>query len=132
MKSHVGFAFTEGRCAVFHIPARHRFVIEQLKLSRLAEHGCVLVHLEMKAPRHNWKVTLYCPPADASPDFSGALPTGVPIVLTGSSRNTLLFNNREGENSPLVPAWTYLQVWGYLEADEFASGSWGVARRLAA
>jgi hypothetical protein len=105
-----GFAFTEGKEAIFRVPSGHRFVIEHLILSPGEEHGTTEVHMVTRSRRMFQHLSL----------ATGADVT-TPIVVHGSTENTLLFHNRIEPSSSTVPADTYVQLWGYLEPTEDAT-----------
>lgn len=107
-----GFAFTEGKEANFRVPSGHRFVIEHLFVSGHDKQENVEVHLVTRSRRMFQHLSL----------ATGAEMT-TPIVVHGSTDNTLLFRNRFEPSSSTVPLDTYVQMWGYLEPTEGAT-SW--------
>lgn len=112
----VGFAFTEGHKAVFHVPSGHRLVIEHVKLSCWSKHEHVEIHLVTES-RHMFRLMwLTSWPEQASLGDNAETGTAVPILVRGSTANTLLFSNGSARGSSTVPPDTYVQVWGYLEA----------------
>ena len=105
-----GFAFTEGKDATFRVPSGHRFAIEHLLVSGADGHEPVDVHM---VTRSRWLFQHL------------SLATGcdvtTPIVIHGSTENTLLFHNGIEPASSKVPRDTYVQMWGYLEPTEDAT-----------
>jgi hypothetical protein len=46
-----------------------------------------------------------------------------PILVHGSTDNTLMFSNRLAGSSSTVPPDTYVQLWGFLEPTEDATSA---------
>jgi hypothetical protein len=100
----LGFAFTEGHEAIFHVPSRHRFVIEHLIVSGSDDHEKTEVDMVTRSRRLFRHISLA--------SSGGVRP---PILVHGSTENTLLFRNGVEGSSSTVPPDTYVQMWGYLE-----------------
>jgi hypothetical protein len=105
-----GFAFTEGKDATFRVPSGHRFVIEHLFVSRPDHQQDIQVHMVTRSRRLFQHLSL----------TTGADVTK-PIVVHGSTENTLLFRNVVEPSTSTVPPNTYVQMWGYLEPTEDAT-----------
>jgi hypothetical protein len=110
-----GFAFTEGHEATFHVPAGHRYVIEQMSVSCWATNQPTDLQLLTRSPHMFRQMTVACgmvaPSGHEMPDAGAA----APIQVNGSTSNTLLFSNGKSHSSSTVPPQTYVQLWGYLE-----------------
>lgn len=111
------FAFTEGREATFHVPNRHRFVIEQVTVSSPVTHG-LDVQMVTRSRHMFRQITLPCGRAGQSDRPTVVAGTDRPILVPGSTANTLLFSNGIEHNSSTVPTDAYVQLWGYLEPTE--------------
>jgi hypothetical protein len=105
-----GFAFTEGKEATFRIPSGHRFVIEHLFVQVCDDQAHFEVHMVTRSRRMFQHLSL-ATDADVT----------TPIVVHGSTENTLLFRNGIEPRSSTVPPDAYLQMWGYLESTEDAT-----------
>lgn len=117
-----GFAFTEGSEATFHVPSRHRFVIEHIHVSSPnREHADV--QLVTKSPHMYRQLTLTSGPDQASLGKGAQTGTSTPILVHESTANTFLFGDGEAYSSSTVPLGTYVQVWGYLEPTHDALSS---------
>ena len=110
----LGFAFTEGNQAIFYVPSRHRFVIENLDILCGADVEHLQVQFVTRWSHMYRDMPLRCP-LDAPNEGKVSDDSAVPIVVNGSSANSFLFSNGESKNSSVVPRDTYIQVWGYLE-----------------
>jgi hypothetical protein len=77
-----GFAFTEGKEATFRVPSGHRFVIEHLFVSVSDGQEDVEVHMVTRSTRLFQHLSL----------ATGSDVT-TPIMVRGSTENTLLFRN---------------------------------------
>jgi hypothetical protein len=111
----LGFAFTAGNEATFHVPHGHRFVIENMNVSCWAKNDRVDVQLVTKSSYMFRQMSLTCWPEQTSPGKDGATRSATPILVNGSTANTFLFSNGDVHSSSTVPRDTYVQVWGYLE-----------------
>jgi hypothetical protein len=110
-----GFAFTEGHEATFRVPSGHRFVIEHVNVSCWAMDDRVEVQMVTRSPRMFQHISL----ASTNHPLAAAAwqPSDVstPILVHGSTDNTLLFSNEKERSTSTVPRDTYVQMWGYLE-----------------
>jgi hypothetical protein len=110
-----GFAFTEGHEATFRVPSGHRFVIEHVNVSCWAVDDRVEVQMVTRSPRMFQHISLAStshPQAAAAWQRSDV---STPILVHGSTDNTLLFTNEKERSTSRVPSDTYVQMWGYLE-----------------
>jgi hypothetical protein len=110
-----GFAFTEGHEATFRVPSGHRFVIEHVSFSCWAVHDSVEVQMVTRSPRMFQHISLA---STNDPHLAGSSQRSdvtTPLLVHGSTDNTLLFSNGIERSTSTVPADTYVQMWGYLE-----------------
>jgi hypothetical protein len=107
-----GFVFTEGQEATFRVPSGHRFVIENVIVSCDDEHGKAEVHMVTRSRRMFQHLSL-----ESSTNATA------PILVHGSTDNTLMFSNRLAGSSSTVPPDTYVQLWGFLEPTEDATSA---------
>ena len=105
-----GFAFTEGKEAIFRVPSGHRFVVEHLILSTGEGHE----KTELRMVTRSRRMFQYH-------SLSTDTDVTTPIVVHGSTESTLLFRNGIEPSSSTVPVDTYVQMWGYLEPTEDAT-----------
>ena len=105
-----GFAFTEGKEATFRVPSGHRFAIEHLLVSGADGREPIDVHMVTRSRRLFQHLSL-----------AAGCDVTTPIVIHGSTENTLLFRNAFEPSSSTVPPDTYVQIWGYLEPTEDAT-----------
>jgi len=106
-----GFAFTEGHEATFHVPSGHRYVIEQISTSNCVANEPEDVQLLTRSPHMFRQMTVASRTDHEKPDPG----LSAPVVVNGPTANTLLFSNGESHSAAIVPAGTYVQLWGYLE-----------------
>ena len=105
------FAFSEGHEATFRVPNRHRFVIEHVTVSSPAASASD-VQMVTRSKQMFRQMTLTCTPTETD--------TAHPILVPGSTNNTLLFSKGVEHCSSIVPTDTYVQLWGYLEPTDDA------------
>ena len=110
-----GFAFTEGHEATFHVPSGHRYVIEQLNVSCWTKNQQINLQLLTRSQHIFRQMTMSCGTEERSRDEQPCAYATVPIMVTGSTTNTLLFGDGKTYSSPTVPPHSYVQLWGYLE-----------------
>jgi hypothetical protein len=110
----LGFAFTEGNQAIFYVPSRHRFVIENVDILCGADDQDLQVQFITRWSHMYRDITLRRS-LDAPDEGKADDGSAVPIAVNGSSANSFLFSHGESKNSSVVPRDTYIQVWGYLE-----------------
>jgi len=99
-----GLAFTEGNEATFRVPSGHRFVIEHVFVQDCDDQ----THLEVNMVTRSRRMFQHLSLATSAEVTS-------PIVVHGSTENTLLFRNGVEPSSSTVPLDAYVQMWGYLE-----------------
>ena len=107
-----GFAFSEGHEASFRVPSRHRFVIEQVTVSGPDEHHKVDVYMVTRSRRMFQHLAL-----------TSSTNAMAPLLVHGSTDNTLVFSNGALGSSSTVPSDTYVQLWGFLEPTEDATSA---------
>ena len=106
----IGFAFSDGHEAVFHVPSGHRFVIEHVYVSSASQVDEVEVQMITRSSQMFRQMTI----GKSGEPVEGS----APLVVPGPSANTLLLRNGNQQSSFVVPAGMYLQIWGYLEPNE--------------
>jgi hypothetical protein len=115
------FAFTEGHEATFRVPSGHRFVIEHVTVSGPTS-NTVDVQMVTRSRHMFRQVSLPCGHGGQSVGPLPDMGADHPILLQGSTNNTLLFSNGTEHSSSTVPPETYVQMWGCLEpTDDWAS-----------
>jgi hypothetical protein len=103
----VGFAFSDGHEAIFHVPTGHRFVIEHVYVSPDSSEAEIEVQMITRSKQMFRQMTIG--------STNSRTEVSTPFVVPGSSANTLLFRNGGQQSSFLVPVGGYVQIWGYLE-----------------
>jgi len=116
------FAFSEGHEATFRVPNRHRFVIEHVTVSSPAASASD-VQMVTRSKQMFRQMTLTCSHAAIPSALSSEAARTHTVLVPGSTSNTLLFSNGIQHSSFIVPANTYVQLWGYLEPTEDPSSS---------
>jgi hypothetical protein len=110
-----GFVFTTGHEAAFHVPSGHRYVIEHVQVSCWAKTEHVDVQLVTRSSHMFRQMSLTAWPKQPSIGETAEAEIPAPILVQGSTANTLLFSDGGTHNSSTVPPETYVQLWGYLE-----------------
>jgi len=117
-----GFAFTEGQEARFRVPSGHRFVIEHTDICCWAKDDQLDVEFVTTSSRTYRNLTSNRSLLQVSSCEEATTSAREPIWVQGSSVTTFLFSNHEVQGSSIVPADTYVQVWGYLEPTNVMAG----------
>jgi hypothetical protein len=110
-----GFVFTAGHDATFHVPCGYRYWMEHISLAIPTEHDSLDVQMVTRSRHLFQQVSLRRgsdPGSDGDTPEMGAAP---PILVHASTANTLLFSNGMEYGTSIVPAGSYVQMWGCLE-----------------
>ena len=110
-----GFIFTAGHDATFPVPCGYRFWIEHISLSLPPKHDSLDVQMITHSRHLFQQVTLRCGNDSGSDSNSLEFADFLPIPVHAATANTLLFSNGMEYGTSIVPAGSYVQLWGYLE-----------------
>jgi hypothetical protein len=114
-----GLVFQEGQRAAFSLPAGRRFVVEYLKITSSRSDPHLLVQLTTESQSMFRNLTL-CSAFDELSSYGGfAVTVAAPVQIWEATTNTLLFTYGDRRYSAIVPADTFVQMWGYLEPSGF-------------
>jgi len=106
----IGFAFSEGHEAIFHVPSGHHFIVEHVYVSTGSPVDELEVQMVTRSSQMFRQMTIG--------KSSEPVEVSMPLLVPGSSVNTLMFRNGSQQSSFMVPAGAYVQIWGYLEPIE--------------